>query len=135
MSTFLEAPPAAHRTRTSPSQVPATRTASFPPPDPGGSLRLTVTRPDPTTAVIEVEGELVAATAPRLAHLLGPRLTSTLRTVVIDLSAVTFLDSTGLRVLVHARHQAAVTGRTLELITGPGAVQRALENIGLKTRA
>ncbi|WP_158633270.1 STAS domain-containing protein [Amycolatopsis sp. WAC 04182] len=130
MSTFLESPPAAHRDRTTP-----TRTTSFPQPDPGGSLRLTVTRPDPATAVIAVDGELVAATAPRLAHLLGPRLTSALRTVVIDLSAVTFLDTTGLGVLVHAWHQATITGRTLKLITGPGGVERALESAGLDTRA
>ncbi|KFU80309.1 anti-anti-sigma factor [Amycolatopsis lurida] len=135
MSTFLESPPAKHHARTSPGRPPATGTASVRSPDPGGSLRLTVIRPDPATAVIEVGGELVAATAPRLAHLLGPRLTSALRTVVIDLSAVTSLDTIGLGVLVHAWHQAAVTGRALKLVTGPGGVKRALENAGLDTRA
>ncbi|MFD6067808.1 MULTISPECIES: STAS domain-containing protein [Amycolatopsis] len=135
MSTFLEAPPATHRARTSPGRAPSTRTTSVRSPDPGGSLRLTVIRPDPATAVVEVGGELVAATAPRLAHLLGPRLTSALRTVVIDLSAVTFLDTAGLGVLVHAWHQATVTGRVLKLITRPGGVKRALENAGLDASA
>ncbi|MFJ8915920.1 STAS domain-containing protein [Amycolatopsis sp. NPDC102389] len=124
MSTFLDTPLAARR---------ETAFHSLAPDRADGSFRLAVIRPTPTTAVIEVAGELDVATAPRLAHLLGPRLASALRTVVIDLSAVTSLDAAGLSVLAHAHHQAAITGRALKLITGPDRVNRLLVNSGLET--
>jgi anti-sigma B factor antagonist len=82
-------------------------------------------------AVIEVGGELDAATAPRLAELLIPRLASTLRNVVLDLSAVTFLGVAGLSVLIHAHHQGRAHGCRLRLLTGPHCVNRALHIAGL----
>jgi anti-sigma B factor antagonist len=47
--------------------------------------------------------------------------------VVIDLSGLVFMDSSGLRTLLHAQKQASSTGRQLLFRRGPYAVQRLLE--------
>jgi anti-sigma B factor antagonist len=58
--------------------------------------------------VIAVEGELDLATAPRLKGPLTDALKDGGREVVVDMSALTFIDSTALRVLVEAQsHQGA----------------------------
>ncbi len=45
-------------------------------------------------------------------------------TVVIDLSALSFLDSTGLRTIVTADQRARKTGRRLAIVKGPETVHR-----------
>ena len=45
-------------------------------------------------------------------------------TVVIDLSKLTFLDSTGLRCIVTADERAREAGRRMVVVRGPDAVQR-----------
>lgn len=47
--------------------------------------------------------------------------------VILDLSAVTFMDCTGLQVLIAARHAAAVARRELRLRNVPDRVQRLFE--------
>jgi anti-anti-sigma factor len=51
--------------------------------------------------------------------------------LVIDLGAVTFIDSTGLGVLVEANQRARREGVTLEILSGPRAVQQVFEVSGL----
>jgi anti-sigma B factor antagonist len=45
-------------------------------------------------------------------------------TVVVDLSKLTFLDSTGLRCIVTADERARADGRRIVIVRGPDAVQR-----------
>jgi anti-sigma B factor antagonist len=45
-------------------------------------------------------------------------------TLVVDLSRLTFLDSTGLRCIVTADERAREQGRRMVLVRGPDAVQR-----------
>jgi anti-sigma B factor antagonist len=45
-------------------------------------------------------------------------------TVVVDLSKLTFLDSTGLRCIVTADERARADGRRVVIVRGPDAVQR-----------
>ena len=74
-----------------------------------------------------LEGEIDSYTAPELAE----RLNADTTIEVVDLSAVTFIDSSGLRALVQA-HQARVeAGSTLRLRAPSAAVQRLLEISGL----
>jgi anti-sigma B factor antagonist len=45
-------------------------------------------------------------------------------TLVVDLSKLTFLDSTGLRCIVTADERAREGGRRIVIVRGPDAVQR-----------
>jgi anti-sigma B factor antagonist len=45
-------------------------------------------------------------------------------TLVVDLSKLTFLDSTGLRCIVTADERAREEGRRIVIVRGPDAVQR-----------
>jgi anti-anti-sigma factor len=94
-------------------------------------LRLTLTRPTPTSTVVTVDGELDLSTAPRLAEVLSARLESAVGNVVVDLSAVTFLGAAGMDVLAQAHFRAKVTGRAVRLVTGSHCVDRALHVTGL----
>ena len=51
--------------------------------------------------------------------------------LVIDLSRLTFIDSTGLGVLVEANQRARRDGVTLEIVPGPRAVQQVFAVSGL----
>jgi anti-anti-sigma factor len=51
--------------------------------------------------------------------------------VVIDLRALTFLDSTGIRTLVTAHHRARDLGAQMPVILGGTATRRVLEITGL----
>jgi anti-sigma B factor antagonist len=69
----------------------------------------------PPVAVVTVGGEVDVYSAPQLRD----QLTETLAeqpTVVVDLSGVEFIDSTGLGALVAARTTAAERGGTLALV-------------------
>jgi anti-anti-sigma factor len=54
--------------------------------------------------------------------------------VVLDLSKVTFLDSTGLRCLVTADERARDAGRRLVIVRGPEPVQRVFAITRLEDR-
>jgi len=70
-----------------------------------------------TCAVVAVEGELDLATAPDLERMLDDALLAG-RTIVVDLSLATFIDSTALGVLLGANRQLGGDG-------GPGRVRDA----------
>jgi anti-anti-sigma factor len=63
-----------------------------------------------TVAKVQEELRRVEASAPPL--------------VVLDLSGLTFLDSTGLRCLITADERAREQGRRLVIVRGPDPVQR-----------
>jgi anti-sigma B factor antagonist len=54
--------------------------------------------------------------------------------VVLDLSKLTFLDSTGLRCLVTADERARDAGRRVVIVRGPDAVQRVFSITRLEER-
>lgn len=54
--------------------------------------------------------------------------------IVIDLRELTFMDSTGLRLLVTADRRASAGGRALVVVRGPAEVQRVIEVTGLDGR-
>jgi anti-sigma B factor antagonist len=84
-------------------------------------------------AWIRLSGELDLATAAQFAARLNDAL-SAARLVVVDLRQLTFMDSTGLSVLVTAQHRARRSGRRLVLIRGPRQVDRLLKLIGFADR-
>jgi anti-sigma B factor antagonist len=55
-------------------------------------------------------------------------------TVVLDLSRLTFLDSTGLRCIVTADERAREAGRRVVVVRGPDPVQRVFSITRLEER-
>jgi anti-anti-sigma factor len=78
--------------------------------------------------IIRLSGEIDLSNAddlqPRIDRLVGNR-----REVVVDLAAVEFIDSRGLRLLNRLASTLAGKGATLELIAPPGCVARDVLDI------
>lgn len=91
--------------------------------------KLTVTTSNADPATVVVDGQIDAHTAPDLdAVLLGlPGDAS----ASVDLSSVTFIDSSGLRVLVRAEKRLAGGGGGLTIVRPSEPVRRLLEITGL----
>jgi len=85
---------------------------------------------DETTHVVSLRGEIDALTAPKLGSRLFGLADEGKRGVVVDLSEVTFMDSTGLRVLIVAGTLCEEKGHELRIIPGED-IQRVLEVTGL----
>jgi anti-anti-sigma factor len=79
--------------------------------------------------VVTVRGELDLATADRLWAELEPLLAPR-AVIVLDGTAITFLDSSGLRVLLQAGNRASVGGAAFRLVAPQPAVQRVLDLAG-----
>jgi anti-sigma B factor antagonist len=79
--------------------------------------------------VVTVRGELDLATADRLWTELEPLLVPR-SVVVLDGAGITFMDSSGLRVLLQAGKRAAADGAVFRLVAPQPAVQRVLELAG-----
>jgi anti-anti-sigma factor len=78
--------------------------------------------------VVAICGEVDIATAPELAECL---LIQRHRDVIVDLSGVGFLDSSGLNVLVQARRAAQTEGHTVHTDRESHIVRVAIEAAGL----
>lgn len=77
-------------------------------------------------------GELDIANEPMAADALHDVLASTaLRTLVVDLSDLRFLDCAGVRCLIGGRGEAAAAGVAFEVCGARGRVQRVLRLLGL----
>lgn len=80
---------------------------------------------------VTVTGEVDAETAPDLAAALRPLVAGPSPSVVVNMAEVSFMDSSGLRTLVHAAHDAKEQGGSVVLVAVSGAVSRLLEVTGL----
>lgn len=90
-----------------------------------GALRLWVHWPQCGVAVIQASGALDAGEEPRFAEVMRNRFNTVIGTVILDLSEVTFLDTTGAVTLLEAARRAQVRGVGLRLVSSP-AVDRLL---------
>lgn len=81
--------------------------------------------------VVEVTGQVDLATAPQLATTLAQAQTDGVDQLVVDLTAVDFLDSAGVRVLVVAAQQAAQANVRLSVRGAQDMVARVLEITGV----
>jgi anti-anti-sigma factor len=87
---------------------------------------------DPDRVTLHLAGEVDLAAAQRVESAIEEALAGEEGVgVTVDLDAVTFLDSTGLRVLVAAHTQCAEEGRSLVLVNPSTSVSRILEITGL----
>ena len=99
-------------------------------PVPVPPFRVGVSRSD-GSVVVAVEGELDLATAPQLRDRLVALSGEGQTRVVLDLSRLQFIDSTGLSVLVMARNRSRVDGGAILIRHPSPAVLRILEITGL----
>lgn len=74
-----------------------------------------------------VEGEIDVATAPRLIAALNDAVTQAVRSVVIDLSSVGFMDSTGLALLINAHRRLTRQRKGFAVVCPQGPLWRVFE--------
>ena len=87
------------------------------------------TRGDAT--VLHVGGEVDVTTADGLRRAVAALAAADVGTVVVDLTAVTFLDATGLGVLAGARRTIAARGGRLRVVVGDPAILRVFRITGM----
>jgi anti-sigma B factor antagonist len=83
------------------------------------------------TLVFKLRGSLDLATAPTVRAALAEATEKGSHDLIVDLSALEFLDSTGLGVLIGAHRRAAEHGGSLRLIVSDGPIARLLNITGL----
>ena len=82
--------------------------------------------------VLRASGEIDIATAKTLREELLRAFSSDTVPLVLDLTAVSFIDSAGLRLLLWAAGRSPEDGDRLRIVCGSGAVRRMIEMTGLE---
>ncbi len=82
-------------------------------------------------AVLEVQGEVDLYTSPQLRDAILRLTEEGENRIVVDLNNVSFMDSSGLGVLVAGLKRARERGGELALVFGEGSVQKVLGITGL----
>jgi anti-sigma B factor antagonist len=91
------------------------------------ALRLTVDPgADGGAARLAIAGEVDLSSAPELERSLSA-LQASGRPVVVDMRDVSFMDSSGLRMILAADTRAQSSGSRLPLVPGPPGVQRVFQ--------
>jgi anti-sigma B factor antagonist len=80
-----------------------------------------------SAGVVAVRGEIHVSTAPELSALLADALTRGVKSLVLDLSEVEFIDSTGLSVLLNVLRRITQRGGTLVIVCTNPTVLRLFE--------
>ncbi|MFJ1808749.1 MULTISPECIES: STAS domain-containing protein [unclassified Streptomyces] len=83
-----------------------------------------------TRALITLAGEIDLATAPQVRKALAECLSDGIRSIDVDLTAVTFCDAGGLNAFLLASRFATETDRTLRLHHPPQSMARIIEITG-----
>ena len=83
------------------------------------------------TIVLRLQGELDMATAPGLGRTLDTAISAGPATIALDLRELTFVDSTGIRVLITACRQAGKAGSRFVLRSPCRSVRKALVLTGV----
>jgi anti-sigma B factor antagonist len=83
------------------------------------------------TLVFRLRGSLDLATAPTVRAALSDAADKGSHNLIVDLTQLEFLDSTGLGVLIGAHRRAAERGGSLRLVVQDGPISRLLNITGL----
>jgi anti-sigma B factor antagonist len=94
-------------------------------------VRVEVRRSDPATGVVVPRGDLDLSGAPRLREALTEALVAGCTRIVIDLRAVSFIDSTGLGVIVGIAKKAPGGLRSVTLVCADPRMLRLLAVTGI----
>lgn len=84
-------------------------------------------------AVVHLSGEVDLATCPRLRDVLAELIDAGIYHLVVDLEQVSFLDSSGIGVLMGAHRRIREHGGSLRLAAPSAPVRRVLELTGVPT--
>jgi anti-sigma B factor antagonist len=96
-------------------------------------LRIDLTSESGGTLVFRLRGSLDLATAPTVRAALSEATEKGNHDLIVDLTQLEFLDSTGLGVLIGAHRRAAERGGSFRLIVSNGPISRLLNITGLIT--
>jgi anti-sigma B factor antagonist len=77
--------------------------------------------------VLTVEGEIDIATAPRMIAALNEAIADMAAPLVVDLTRVVFMDSTGLALLMNARRRVVRLGHGFAILCPGGPISRVFE--------
>ena len=77
--------------------------------------------------LLAVDGEIDIATAPRMIAALNEALAEIKTPLVVDLSSVVFMDSTGLALLINARRRVVRRGHGFAIVCPAGPIARVFE--------
>ena len=77
--------------------------------------------------LLSVEGELDIATAPRMIAAINEAVADMAAPLVVDLSDVVFMDSTGLALLMNARRRVVRLGQGFAIVCPGGPISRVFE--------
>ncbi len=99
--------------------------------DSTGSVELSVRESTTDTVVVRVVGEVDMATAPTVMNSVHGYVSAPGRTLVLDLTEVTFFGSDGINVLLTLRSACRRTGAHLRVVANTPAVLHPLEVTGL----
>ena len=83
------------------------------------------------TSVVSVSGEVDVATAPALRDCFDQVIERDTGPIVVDLADVSFIDSTGLGVLIGARKRCDEDERTLRVVVAEPRILKVFEITGL----
>lgn len=86
---------------------------------------------EPLVAVVEAAGEVDLATVPKLREAISEQIVAGRTNVLVNLQAVTYLDSTGLGVLVGAVKAVHAAGGSLRVVCDNPRLLRLLRITGL----
>jgi anti-sigma B factor antagonist len=81
---------------------------------------------------ITLSGELDLATVPRLQDELERVEASDARSIIVDLSGLSFIDSAGIRLIITAEERSRVDSNRLVLLKAPASVQRVFQLTALE---
>ncbi|HLM08794.1 MAG TPA: STAS domain-containing protein [Thermoleophilaceae bacterium] len=76
---------------------------------------------------LAVEGEIDLATSPRLIAVLNDAVADAQAPLVVDLSGVAFMDSTGIALLLNAHRRVRRRGLGFAVVCPPGPLHRVFE--------
>jgi stage II sporulation protein AA (anti-sigma F factor antagonist) len=94
-------------------------------------LSVEVSLPAQDVALITVKGYLDVDTATEFEHHLANQLHHGRRHFLLDLSEVPFMDSSGLRIILHVYQEARELPGSVHIISPTPAVQRVLDLTGV----
>jgi anti-sigma B factor antagonist len=106
---------------------PSSARAASPEVEFASSFRIDEERPRRTSAVLVLSGDADLHGAPELRDRLTEAMADGVGRIVVDLSAVTFIDSMALGVLLGARHRLRDHGGDLRLVVASPELRRIFE--------
>ncbi len=83
---------------------------------------------------VELSGELDISSASSVESRLMELETRTPERLILDLRRVSFIDSTGLSMIINAAGRARKAGRRFTIVSGEGVPRRILRTVGLEDR-